>query len=712
MDTTEEIPRFSYVSYAARTDVGRRRKNNEDNYGTFPEAGVFCVADGMGGARDGEVASRIVVEHLAGALRNWGKISPPAPIEDRLALLGRCLDAASLWINKYAAAHAAAGCGTTFVGVVLDPGRPDCAVAVHAGDSRLYHIHRRKITQITRDHSVANMAGVKDESELDPALRNKILRAVGIKPAVELERTPFMVEAGDWVLVCSDGLSKMLDDKSIAKIVTSAENGNAAVQALVDEANRLGGKDNITVVLLHIGDLPGPLPVHARLTEAEFLECLGGDASEATTTTETAFTMPTGSDATRPIAASAVRAGEVGTANAGGWLSEDEDSDNTPTVLPVDFHAEGEIASKTTEEVMPPAPPAPSAPSVSPVRIVTEKTALRLAATRRNRAFPFLLAAAALLVAATGVGMRLSQRAHDRAAAESAFKAAAADARDLQMPSPAVERAIEAAIASQEGASVAELETAIPEPEPVALGDAEPEAVALDDAELEPVAPGDADPEAVAPGDAEPEAVALDDTEPEPVAPGNAEPEAVALDDAEPEPVALGDAEPEAVALDDAEPEPVAPGDAEPEAVALDDAEPEAVALGDAGLEAAKKEFKEKFQKYGTILEKVATDISEPNADMRGYHYKLCFRPNPDKGQQLAAIPDLMPSAQQIKFKWLSSGAPEAIDDIKESYGLFKTVVKGFCSQFAKEEEKIKSIGGTDKDIENFRTWKEQAMSF
>ena len=456
MDTTEEIPRFSYVSCAALTDVGRKRKNNEDNYGTFPDVGVFCVADGMGGARDGEVASRIVVEHLAGALRNWEKLSPPIPIEDRLALLDKCLDAASLWINQYAASHDASGCGTTFVGVVLDPGRPDHAVAVHAGDSRLYRIHRRKITQITRDHSVANMTGVKDEAELNPVFRNMILRAVGIKPTVELERTPFELASGDWVLICSDGLSKMLDDKSIAKIVTAAEGGKAAVHTLVAEANHFGGRDNITVILLHVGELPLAQPVHARLTEAEFLTCLGAGASDTAATTETAFTMPTGSSSTEQSAVGSVPAEEGEAANADGWLSDDNDSDNDSDNTPVPAAAgdgDGEAGSKkdeassasakavpvasapvesrdadtkTTEDIPPPPAeanadtkttediPPPSAEANDDRRTTEDIPPPPVdPASRKRKGIPFILVAVALLAAGLGVGFGLWQQGRE-----------------------------------------------------------------------------------------------------------------------------------------------------------------------------------------------------------------------------------------------------------------------------------------------------------
>lgn len=293
MNTTQDLPRFGYLSYAALSDVGRRRKNNEDSHGEWPEHGVFCVADGMGGARDGEVASRIVVEHLSMEVKKWDRFSPPISLDDRLALIDQTLNAASAWIFEYAETHDAKGCGTTFVGVALDPEDATKAVALHAGDSRLYRIRRKKIQLITRDHSVANMAGVKNEAELDPAFRNMILRAVGINDTVELERTSFDIAADDWIIICSDGLSKMMDDSAIAKTVREAKSEEQAVKALIDGANRLGGKDNVTVVALHAGNLPGEGAVHAPLTDDELAEMRAPASEEGDSTNEASFTIPT-----------------------------------------------------------------------------------------------------------------------------------------------------------------------------------------------------------------------------------------------------------------------------------------------------------------------------------------------------------------------------------------------------------------------------------
>ena len=305
-DTTSK--RFAHVRFGVRTDVGRKRRNNEDAHGEWPAQGVFCVADGMGGAQDGEVASRAVVESLAGLLPRWAAFDPPMAQEDRLDALARALDAASFWVKSYADSQGKKGCGSTFVGVCLDPADPAKATAVHAGDSRVYRVRGRKIVQITRDHSVAQMAGVKDEKELSPMFRSLILRAVGIKPAVEAERTPFDVAEGDRILICSDGLSRMVPDKEIARIVEAAESPNAAADALVDRANELGGKDNVTVVAVFVGALPAPAGVRARLAEEEMAALFaapGGGEGDSTTgvtdggtrSDDTGLTIPKGAGA-------------------------------------------------------------------------------------------------------------------------------------------------------------------------------------------------------------------------------------------------------------------------------------------------------------------------------------------------------------------------------------------------------------------------------
>ena len=249
---------FSHLKYAARSDVGRRRSNNEDSYGAFPECGMFCVADGMGGGDDGEVASAATVQavaHLAEGMKDLSDEAYPAgAVADSLSV---AVDAASRWIYCRAQERKLNGCGSTFVGVCFDPVNPGSAIALHAGDSRLYRFRDGELRQITRDHSAAELIGSSDE-EINPLFRGMIMRAVGVHPKVEIERTSFSVAEGDRILICSDGLTRMVLDGRIADILSDRRDANDAVHALVDAANAAGGVDNITVVMVDVGALPPP----------------------------------------------------------------------------------------------------------------------------------------------------------------------------------------------------------------------------------------------------------------------------------------------------------------------------------------------------------------------------------------------------------------------------------------------------------------------
>ena len=251
--------KFAHILYSARTDVGKKRKNNEDAFGTFPRAGIFCVADGMGGGDDGEIASAAVVKSVEDATKICippeGGAYAAADVAD---VLESGLVQASEWIFNRTAEKKLTGCGSTFVGVVLDATRPDSAVAVHAGDSRLYLIHGRNIKQITRDHSVAEMLGAKDEKKINPMFRSMVMNAIGIRPKVEPERTPFKVAKGDRILICSDGLSRMVPDKKLLALSRQHEDVHEAVDAMIAAALDAGGIDNVTVVLLEVGILPLP----------------------------------------------------------------------------------------------------------------------------------------------------------------------------------------------------------------------------------------------------------------------------------------------------------------------------------------------------------------------------------------------------------------------------------------------------------------------
>ena len=261
---------FPHVSYAAKSDIGRKRKNNEDSFGVFPSLGIFCVADGMGGGDDGEVASAETVR----AVETFVSAHPlpvkaTFPIGALVAGIRGAVNVASAWIADRAARKHLKGCGSTFVGVCFDAANPAEAMALHAGDSRLYRIRGRTIRQITKDHSAAELIGAKDEREINPMFRGMILRAVGIQPTVDVESTPLPLKEGDRILICSDGLCRMVPDKKILSVVREHAALNEAVDALIATANAAGGVDNITVELLQVGRLPSPLPTVEMPTDGQ-----------------------------------------------------------------------------------------------------------------------------------------------------------------------------------------------------------------------------------------------------------------------------------------------------------------------------------------------------------------------------------------------------------------------------------------------------------
>ena len=282
---------FPHIVFAAKSDVGRKRKNNEDCFGVFPEMGVFCVADGMGGGDDGEVASAAVVNAIDAFIKEC-PLPPNAtyPIDGIVAGIRKAVGDASAWIYDRAKKNGLKGCGSTFVGICLDAANPKEAVVLHAGDSRLYHIRGGRIHQVTRDHSAAELMGAKNENEINPMFRGMILRAVGVQPVVDVERTELSIKEQDWILVCSDGLTKMVSDKKILKIIRSAENTGAAVDALVGAANDCGGLDNVTVLLLKIGKLPPPLPASLFVPKNESTASTIAKTEESTAVSSTCST--------------------------------------------------------------------------------------------------------------------------------------------------------------------------------------------------------------------------------------------------------------------------------------------------------------------------------------------------------------------------------------------------------------------------------------
>lgn len=269
---------------SALSDRGRLRSGNEDACGHDVGAGVFVLCDGMGGAAAGEIASHLAVESFLAAFPihhgviNNGHSSHAALGDERNTVLededatpsshfqvsyegipNRLQDAV-LAANSAVFAKAQRnpelrGMGTTLVALMFgETAEGYGAWMAHAGDSRCYLLRGDRLRQLTLDHSLVEeqvrMGQLTlEEAERSP-LRSVITRAVGSAKSVEPEITHSMVEAGDVFLLCSDGLTRELTDSEIENVLTSGSTLDAACRQLVEDANRSGGRDNITVMLV------------------------------------------------------------------------------------------------------------------------------------------------------------------------------------------------------------------------------------------------------------------------------------------------------------------------------------------------------------------------------------------------------------------------------------------------------------------------------
>ncbi|MGX6449503.1 Stp1/IreP family PP2C-type Ser/Thr phosphatase, partial [Patulibacter sp. S7RM1-6] len=239
------------IEHAQRTDTGRQRPGNEDSF--LVRMPLFAVADGMGGAQAGEVASRMAVEVLHEGLGD-GTGTVAERLRDQVVEANRR-------IHERAQGDASnAGMGTTLTAAYVDV---NALVVVHVGDSRLYRLRGGELERITRDHSLVEelvrQGRLTPEEAAEHPQRSIITRALGPEAEVAVDSEVLRAEDGDLYLVCSDGLTGMLSDDRIADVVNGAGSLQEAVDTLVDAANEAGGRDNITVLLFRVaGDAAEP----------------------------------------------------------------------------------------------------------------------------------------------------------------------------------------------------------------------------------------------------------------------------------------------------------------------------------------------------------------------------------------------------------------------------------------------------------------------
>ena len=264
------------VEHAGRTDVGRQRSANEDDFVLAPP--FFAVADGMGGAKAGEVASAMATEVFE------GESDSGEPAETQLA---RMLREANKRIHDLAVADEShRGMGTTLTAAKVTGDEISLA---HVGDSRAYRMRDGELEQLTKDHSL--VAELERSGQITPEAaehhpqRSIITRALGPEPDVEVDTYTITGREGDLFLLCSDGLTSMISDEEIGSILRSAGSLDAAADALVRAANQSGGKDNITVVLFRVGPNGDGLPAED--------ETIAGQVSAAEVQAAAALDEPT-----------------------------------------------------------------------------------------------------------------------------------------------------------------------------------------------------------------------------------------------------------------------------------------------------------------------------------------------------------------------------------------------------------------------------------
>jgi protein phosphatase len=243
------------------TDVGQIRDANEDSFAVLPRLGLFLLADGMGGAAAGEVASRMAIDSVREMFEcidtTWPSgADPPSHRQPDSRLLIAGLERANSLIRNVARLDPKKrGMGTTFAGVLVVGDR---ILIAHVGDSRVYRLRGRQLHQMTEDHSLLNAmirTGQWDPADADSfPKRNVITRAIGAEEELDVDTRIDAPLPGDVYLLCSDGLSEMIQHDELASILLKHPDLTQAAARLIEAANDRGGYDNITAVLLRWRD--------------------------------------------------------------------------------------------------------------------------------------------------------------------------------------------------------------------------------------------------------------------------------------------------------------------------------------------------------------------------------------------------------------------------------------------------------------------------
>jgi serine/threonine protein phosphatase PrpC len=245
--------------FASALDMGRARKNNEDSVALDAQARVAVLADGMGGYNAGEVAAGMATSLVCASVVQWLGTHPTPTVRELAQAMSRAVSQANRAIFDASNGNPAyTGMGTTLVLVAVAGGQ---LVVGHVGDSRIYRLRGGQLQRLTRDHSLLQEqldAGLITPAQAARSVnRNLVTRALGVEAEVVLEARDHSLEPDDLLLLCSDGLTDMVDDEGICDLLCHTHASlQAACHSLVDAANAAGGRDNISVVLVRAGLAP------------------------------------------------------------------------------------------------------------------------------------------------------------------------------------------------------------------------------------------------------------------------------------------------------------------------------------------------------------------------------------------------------------------------------------------------------------------------
>lgn len=244
------------------SDVGLQREHNEDSFAVLDDYELYIVADGMGGHRAGDVASKLATEAIGEFFKKTSQedVTWPFHFDAQLSEEENKLLTSIRVANRQIFEHSSKsrdlrGMGTTVVGALFSPKKNTLFIG-HVGDSRAYRVRNGRIEQLTRDHSLVNdyLAAMPDmtEEQRSELPKNVITRALGMQDSVEVDIQQDDCQVGDVYVLCSDGLSGMITDQEILEIVTRNTDLKDACRQLLNIANEHGGEDNVTAVVLRV----------------------------------------------------------------------------------------------------------------------------------------------------------------------------------------------------------------------------------------------------------------------------------------------------------------------------------------------------------------------------------------------------------------------------------------------------------------------------